>query len=34
MWFSVPGSAATNQVTLPVDAAKTNVFYRLHYLTP
>ena len=34
MWFTVPGSAATNQVILPVDAARINVFYRLHYQAP
>lgn len=34
MWFTVPGSAATNQVILPVDATKINVFYRLHYEAP
>lgn len=28
-WFSVPGSAATNQIPLGMDPAKTNVFFRL-----
>lgn len=29
-WFSFPGSTSTNQVTLTIEPAKTNVFYRLH----
>ena len=30
-WFTLPGSPLTNQSTLPVDAASTNVFFRLVY---
>jgi autotransporter-associated beta strand protein len=29
-WFVYPGSTGTNQVTVTVDLAKPNVFYRLH----
>ena len=28
-WFTVPGSAATNQMSFDVDIAQTNVFFRL-----
>jgi hypothetical protein len=28
-WFTLPDSTTTNQVFLPVDLAKTNVFFRL-----
>ncbi len=28
-WFTLPGSSATNLVTLPVNASETNVFFRL-----
>jgi autotransporter-associated beta strand protein len=28
-WFTVTGSNATNKFTMPVDATKTNVFYRM-----
>jgi len=30
-WIDVPGSTATNMMTLPVDPAIGNVFYRLIY---
>jgi hypothetical protein len=30
-WFAVPGSSATNQITIPINPAKTNVFYRMVY---
>lgn len=30
-WVDVPGASLTNDVTLPVDATKGNVFYRLVY---
>ncbi len=30
-WFTVSGSSATNQMTLPINASKTNVFFRLVY---
>ncbi|HSU53861.1 MAG TPA: hypothetical protein VLT36_07390, partial [Candidatus Dormibacteraeota bacterium] len=30
-WFAVPGASATNQMTLPINPAKTNVFYRMIY---
>ncbi len=30
-WFTVPGSTATNQVTVPLDQANPAVFYRLFY---
>lgn len=30
-WYTIGGSAATNQVFSPVDASRTNVFYRLAY---
>ena len=30
-WFPVPGSETTNQVSLPRDASKANVFFRLAY---
>jgi hypothetical protein len=30
-WFAVPGSSATTQITVPLDPAKTNVFYRIVY---
>ena len=30
-WFTVSGSTATNLMTLPIDAANTNVFFRLVY---
>jgi Concanavalin A-like lectin/glucanases superfamily/Ricin-type beta-trefoil lectin domain-like len=30
-WFTVSGSAAVNQVSLPVDRASSNVYYRLVY---
>lgn len=30
-WFTVSGSAATNQVMVPVDSSRTNVFFRLAY---
>ncbi len=30
-WFTVSGSASTNQVSFPVDTTKTDVFYRLMY---
>ena len=29
MWFNVPNSSATNQVTITPDATQTNVYYRL-----
>ena len=32
-WFTYPGSSVTNQVTVTIDPAKTNVYYRLR-LTP
>lgn len=28
-WFTVPGSAATNQVIIPISGSQTNVFYRM-----
>ena len=28
-WFLVPGSTTTNIVTMPVDSAETNVFFRM-----
>lgn len=31
LWFTVVSSASTNQVALPVDATRTNVFFRLAY---
>jgi len=34
MWFTLSNSVATNQVILPVDSTKTNVFYRMHYTKP
>lgn len=30
-WFTVSGSSATNQMTLPINTSKTNVFFRLVY---
>jgi hypothetical protein len=30
-WFAVPGSSAMNQITVPIDPARTNVFYRIVY---
>ena len=30
-WFNVAGSAATNQVTVPIDSLNPTVFYRLVY---
>ena len=33
-WFDVAGSAATNQVTLPVSTANPTVFFRLLYIVP
>ena len=30
-WFTVPGSTATDQMTITTDATKTNVFYRMLY---
>jgi hypothetical protein len=30
-WFTVSGSAATNKVFVPLDATRTNVFFRLAY---
>jgi hypothetical protein len=30
-WFNVSGSISTNQITLPEDTTKTNVFYRMVY---
>lgn len=30
-WFDVPGSEATNNVTVPVDSSNGSVFYRLTY---
>lgn len=30
-WFTVAGSASTNQAALPVNAARSNVFFRLAY---
>ena len=30
-WFTVPGSAATNYVVMPIDAANGAVFYRMIY---
>jgi fibronectin-binding autotransporter adhesin len=30
-WFPLPGSASTNQVFLPLDPTKANVFFRLVY---
>jgi hypothetical protein len=30
-WFTIPGSAATNQITIMLDATKPNVFYRMVY---
>ncbi len=30
-WMTVPNSAATNQVMLPIDSSKGNVFFRLAY---
>jgi hypothetical protein len=30
-WFAVPGTSATNQITIPLDHAKQNVFYRMVY---
>ncbi len=30
-WFTVSGSAATNQMLLPINASGTNVFFRLAY---
>jgi hypothetical protein len=29
-WFLYPASTGTNQVTVPIDLTKTNVYYRLH----
>jgi autotransporter-associated beta strand protein len=34
MWFTVAGSVATNQMSLPVGPTKANVFYRMHYPKP
>lgn len=34
MWYTVPGSAATNQMILPLDATQPQVFYRMRYPTP
>jgi hypothetical protein len=28
-WFNVPGSAATNQVVIPINPANGSVFYRM-----
>jgi hypothetical protein len=28
-WFDVPGSASANQIIIPIDPARTDVFYRL-----
>ena len=30
-WFTVPGSAATNQLTIPINSGMSNVFFRLVY---
>jgi hypothetical protein len=30
-WFAVPGASATNQITIPINPANTNVFYRMIY---
>ena len=30
-WFPVAGSSATNQIVLPINPAKLNVFYRMVY---
>jgi hypothetical protein len=30
-WFDVPGSDLTNSLTLPADASKGSVFYRMIY---
>jgi hypothetical protein len=30
-WFTVPGSAGTNQMALPLSASDPNVFFRLVY---
>ena len=30
-WATVAGSAATNQITIPLDQAKPTTFYRLRY---
>jgi hypothetical protein len=30
-WFTVPGSAATNQMSIPLNASSSNVFFRLIY---
>lgn len=31
LWFTVSGSASTNQMFIPFDASRTNVFYRIVY---
>jgi hypothetical protein len=33
-WFTVPGSTATNQITITPDANQTNVFYRMFFQQP
>jgi hypothetical protein len=30
-WFTVSGSASTNEVPVPIDASRSNVFFRLSY---
>jgi len=30
-WFTIPGSASTNQITVPLGTGLTNVFYRMIY---
>lgn len=30
-WFTVPGSASTNQLSIPINASGSNVFFRLAY---
>jgi hypothetical protein len=30
-WFTVPNSAATNQMWIPFDPAQNNVFFQLVY---
>jgi hypothetical protein len=30
-WFTVAGSASTNQISIPLNASRTNVFFRLAY---
>jgi hypothetical protein len=33
-WFTVSGSALTNEITITPDANQTNVFYRMFFQQP